>query len=67
MRSEDSFPGSAQQDVLLKAHSVLIHASDEQEIIAALALWTDDQACLRLVYFDLDSTGMPSTMTVTAN
>lgn len=55
------------RELLLKTHSVLIHASSEQEIIAALALCVSGPATLRLVYLDLDKTGLPARMRVTAN
>ncbi len=67
MPNKTTFPDSTAQDTLLKTHSALIHAADEQEIIAALSLCTDDQAYLRLAYLDLDNLGNPTTMTVTAN
>jgi hypothetical protein len=55
------------QDILLKTHSALIHASTEQDIIAALALCADEGALLRLAYMDLDDAGMAGYVTVVAN
>jgi signal transduction histidine kinase len=47
------------QDLLLKTHLALAQATNEQEIIAALALGADPQAQLRLLYLDLDQFGSP--------
>jgi signal transduction histidine kinase len=55
------------QAFLLKAHMALAQAATEAQIIAALVLCTDPQARLRLLYLDLDASGVPLRATVVAS
>jgi signal transduction histidine kinase len=55
------------QEFLLKSHMALAQAATEAQIVAALALCTDPQARLRLLYLDLDASGAPHRVTMVAS
>jgi signal transduction histidine kinase len=67
MHAQSPLLANSAQDILLKTHLALIHASTEQEIIAALALCADEGALLRLAYMELDDADAPGYVTVVAN
>jgi signal transduction histidine kinase len=55
------------REQLLTLITALVQANKEDEITAALSLFTDEDAAIRLLYLDLDEQGIPSSVRAVAS